>query len=155
MYMHGPYTEQVLAGCGIELCSDGVCRNGSAPVAHPTGLFNFPLNVLPDHEHLYHAERTPEWVDQWVRRYEWSDDFGSQSYYVEEWTDIVLECLRQNEERGAISNMLIHPITLYLCDHFQSLQRILEYLAAHETVHVSEALARVEGRTRGASDVAA
>ena len=91
---------------------------------------NFPINVIPDHEHLLHAERTPEWVEWWIRRYNWSDDFGPNSYDVEEWTDIVLDGLRENEARGAVSNVIIHPITLYLCDRFRSFQRILEFLSA-------------------------
>ncbi len=138
MYMHGPFTERVLHDCGIRVCSDGVQRESNRPVPHPSGILNFPLNVMPDHEHLYHAERTPEWVDWWVRRYNWSDDYGPESYYIDEWTDRVLDELRQHEEAGIVSNMLIHPITLYLCDRFHSFERILEFLAAHETVHMSE-----------------
>ncbi|RMH62055.1 MAG: hypothetical protein D6678_01955 [Zetaproteobacteria bacterium] len=140
MYMHGPHTNRLLAEEGFVLCSDGVKRDAMGPVWHQDGLYEFPLNVIPDHEHLYHAERTPEWVEWWIKRYNWSDDFGPQSYYVEEWTEIVLDCLKRNEERGAISNMIIHPITLYLCDRFKSFQRILEFLASHETIHLSEAL---------------
>lgn len=146
MYMHGPYTERVLAECGIPICSDGVVRSSIGPTRHDAGTWNFPLNVMPDHEHLFHAERTPEWVDAWVRRYNWSDDYGSRSYYVDEWTDLVLEELQQHENHGVVSNMLIHPITLYLCDRFKSFQRILEFLATHETVTMSSAVARSSSR---------
>jgi hypothetical protein len=140
MYMHGPFTERVLQECGIKICSDGVAAKVNRPIRHATGLLNFPINIIPDHEHLYHAERTPEWVAWWVRRYHWSDDFGSQSYYIDEWTELVLEGLRQNEAEGAISNMIIHPITMYLCDRFRSAERILEFLASHQTIHMSEVL---------------
>jgi hypothetical protein len=140
MYMHGPNTEAVLASCGIRVCSDGVKAASRGPERHEAGIYNFPLNVIPDHEHLYHAERTPEWVAKWQKRYRWSDDFGSASYYVEEWTDIVLDGLRRNEERGAISNMIIHPITLYLCDGFKSFRRILDFLEARRTIFMSDAL---------------
>ena len=140
MYMHGPHTEEVLADCGVELCSDGVRRAATGPERHPSGIWNFPLNVIPDHEHLYHAERTPEWVERWVKRYSWSDDFGPESYPVEEWTDIVLDNLRANEERGAVSNMIIHPITLYLCDGFRSFRRILDVLSSRPTLHLSEVI---------------
>ena len=99
MYMHGPYTEEVLSSCGIECCSDGVRAASDGPVLHRTGLWNFPLNVIPDHEHIYHAERTPEWVRRWQKRYDWSDDFGPDSYYVDEWVDRVLEGLERNEAR--------------------------------------------------------
>lgn len=141
MYMHGPGTEKVLASCGIEVCSDGVRAASRGPEWHEGGLFNLPINVIPDHEHLYHAERTSEWVETWLKRYNFSDDFGSRSYEVEEWTDLVISQLHENAERGAISTVLIHPITLYLCDRFRAFSRILDVLAGAETIFVSEALA--------------
>lgn len=143
MYMHGCYTEAALAACGIAICSDAVKKAGAGLEWHEAGIYNFPINIIPDHEHLYHAERTPEWVDWWIRRYRWSDDFGPHSYSIEEWTDLVLEGLRQNEARGVVSNLIIHPITMYLCDRFQSFQRILEYIAARETIWVTDLYERV------------
>lgn len=139
MYMHGPYTERVLAQCGIDVCSDGVERASLGPQTHPEGMLNLPINVIPDHEHLYHAERTPEWVEAWIKRYNWTDDFGPNSYYIDEWVDLALEGLRENEARGALSVMIIHPITMYLCDEFSGLKRILNYLAERQTAHVSTA----------------
>lgn len=140
MYMHGPGTEEALAACGIRICSDGVRALSRGPEPHETGLFNLPLNVIPDHEHLYHAERTHEWVEAWLARYSFSDDFGSRSYEVEEWTDLVVSQLHRNAERGALSTLIIHPITLHLCDRFRSFRRILDVLARAETIFVSETL---------------
>jgi hypothetical protein len=34
--------------------------------------------------------------------------------------------------------MLIHPITLYLCDRFRSFRRILDFIASRETVFMSD-----------------
>ncbi len=138
MYMHGPYTEKVLSECGIVICSDGVQKNSNGLQLHPDGIYNFPINIMPDHEHLIHAERTPEWIEQWQKRYNWSDDFGPDSYYVDQWSEMVLNNLKKNEEDGIISNMIIHPITLYLCDRFKTLKNILEYIGSRETVHMSE-----------------
>lgn len=137
MYMHGPFTESVLAECGIQICSDGV-RRQSRPQVDSTGLVLFPLNVIPDHEHLYHAERTPEWVEHWVKRYNWSDDFGSESYDIETWTDMVLQQLQANEAQGLISNLILHPITMYLADGFASAHRILEYIATRPQLLMAE-----------------
>ena len=134
--------DDVLASVGIELCSDGVRKQGTRPTPTRSGLLEFPLNVMPDHEHIYHAERTPEYVNWFVKRYSWSDDYGSDSYHVEEWTDRVLEELRDHESRGIPSNMLIHPITLYLADRFRSFGRILDFLASHPTHHLGELLER-------------
>lgn len=138
MYMHGPHTDRILAQCGIKLCSDGVDAKSMGPTLISDGLLRFPINVIPDHEHLFHAERTPEWVNTWVKRYHWSDDFGSASYRIEEWTDIVLDNLRANEARGAISNMIIHPITMYLCDEFRSFRKILDFIASRRSMHLDE-----------------
>ena len=87
-----------------------------------------------------------------MKRYNWSDDFGPESYPVEEWTDIVLDNLRANEERGAVSNMIIHPITLYLCDGFRSFRRILDVLSARPTLHLSEVIP-AEGASAPAPEV--
>jgi len=144
MYMHGKYTESVLTECGIKVCSDGVAKNSKGMIKHPTGIYNFHLNIMPDHEHLIHAERTPEWIAAWQKRYNWSDDFGPDSYYIKEWTDRVLQQLEHNEQNGIISNLIIHPITLYLCDKFDNFDRILEFLKNHETVFMSEILALTE-----------
>ena len=139
MYMHGQFTDSVLKSCGITVCSDGVSKiSNGLQESTEQGLFNLPLNIMPDHEHLIHAERTPQWIEQWQKRYNWSDDFGSKSYYIEEWTERVLEQLHYNEENNIISNMIIHPITLYLCDKLKSYQKILEFLASCKTVHMSE-----------------
>lgn len=153
MYMHGPHTEKILADCEIDVCSDGVVRDSNGPEYDERGVFNFPLNVMPDHEHLYHAERTPDYVRWFVDRYNWSDDYGSASYHVEDWTDRVLEELEQHAQRGVLSNMLIHPITLYLCDRFRAFQRILDFLASQPTVHMSEVvqLARNAPHTKDAA----
>lgn len=140
MYMHGPHTENVLHECGIDVCADGVQKDANGMIPHPSGLLNFPLNVMPDHEHLYHAERTPEWVKNWQKRYNWSDDYGPHSYYIEQWTERVLDELQRHEENAIISHMIIHPITMYLCDNFTCFTRILEFLASHETVHVNDVL---------------
>lgn len=138
MYMHGPWTDRVLASCGIVACSDAVQANATGPRWLPEGLFEVPINVLPDHEHLYHAERTPEWVRAWVARYHWSDDFGPASYAIGEWTERVLQGLADNEARGALSTMIVHPITMYLADRFQSFSRILALLASRHTVHMGQ-----------------
>jgi hypothetical protein len=148
MYMHSPGTEEVLAGCGMRLVSDGVRAASPGPEQHPSGLWSLPLNVMPDHEHLYHAERTPEWVASWVRRYAWSDDFGPASYPVEEWTDRVVEQLRRHAERGTLATLIVHPITLYLCDRLRSFRRILDVLAASTTLHASEVVRRAETAVR-------
>lgn len=138
MYMHGPNTEKVLKKLGIEICSDGVTKENYHLQEHPDGIYNLPINIIPDHEHIIHAERTPEWIAEWQARYNWSDDFGPDSYYIDEWAQMVLEQLKANEAEKKLSVMIIHPITMYLADKFESVKHILDYIATRETLFMGD-----------------
>ena len=143
MYMHGPETNRILAARGILACSDGVSATSRGPRWTEDGVVDVKINVMPDHEHLLHAERTPEWVAAWQKRYGFCDAFGPESYRIEEWTEIVLDQLRANEARGAVSTMIIHPITMWLCDRFASFERILDFVSRRRTEHLGDVVARL------------
>ena len=138
MYMHGKYTDDVLKELGIKVCSDGVKKDSNGLDLVSNDYFHFPINIIPDHEHLIHAERTPEWIEDWVKRYNWSDDFGSDSYPVEVWREILINQVKENEKNGILSNIIIHPITMYLCDNFKSLEIILDELKEFQFVNFSD-----------------
>jgi len=138
MYMHGPNTEELLIKNGINVCCDGVSKRSTGFKPHSSGLLNFPLNIIPDHEHLYHAERSPEWVKNWIKRYNWSDDYGSQSYYFNEWFEIFKTEVTKRESLGIVSHILIHPITIYLCQGVSGLSKIIKFLAQFESCFVRE-----------------
>ena len=138
MYMHGPHTEELLVKNGIIVCCDSVKKDSVNPSKHHTGLYNLPLNIIPDHEHLYHAERTAEWVERWQQRYNWQDDYGSESYYFEQWLDIFKQGVLEREKAGITSQILIHPITIYLAAGVEGLHKIVEFLAGFESSFVTE-----------------
>jgi len=138
MYMHGKYTDELLPELGIKICSDGVKKKSNGLELISNDYFHLPINVIPDHEHLIHAERTKEWIADWVKRYNWSDDFGSESYPIEVWRKILINQVHENERNGIISNIIIHPITMYLCDQFKSLEYILDELKQYQFINFSD-----------------
>ena len=138
MYMHGQYTDQVLPELGITICSDGVNKESNGLSLVKENYFHFPINVIPDHEHLIHAERTPEWIADWQKRYNWSDDFGPDSYPIDQWREIFLKQIHDNEKNGIVSNVILHPITMYLCDQFKSVEIILNELKKYKIVNFSD-----------------
>lgn len=138
MYMHGPHTERALAENNIFICCDHVRRYGALWEKHPSGVVNFPLNIIPDHEHLYHAERTPDWVAKWVERYDWSDDYGSESYDFSDWFEIFKREVTLREHHGVVSHILIHPITIYLCGGINALRSVVDFLSDFESMQVTE-----------------
>lgn len=142
MYLGGPNTAALLAEAGISTLSDGVRREAGFPARDAHGVWQLPINVIPDHEHLIHAERTRSWVRQWQRRYGWRDDFGPESYDVDAWCDRVLADLDRNRARGVPSVMILHPITLELADRMRSARRILDAITGDRTMFVSELSAK-------------
>ena len=58
----------------------------------------------------------------------------------------MLADLRRNEERGAISNLIVHPITMYLCDRFAGATRILDFIAKRRSARMTEVLDRERAR---------
>jgi hypothetical protein len=141
MYMHGVYTEEVLAECGIDIISDGVKKGPLQFIKDPIhDIYNLPINCIPDHEHIYHAERTPLWVKQWLERYSWEDDFGKESYYIQKWGEILIENIALNDINNSASLMLIHPLTMYLADRFNFFYQLVEFLKDQHTATLSEAL---------------
>lgn len=140
MYLGGPNTDALLRARGFVASSNIVSTTARGPSRGRSGLWNVPITVLPDHEHLFHAERTRAWVTRWQRRHRWSDAFGPESYEIDAWTDLVLAQLRANEARGALSTLIVHPITMHLCDGFDSFRKILAYLTTTQTVTMTEAV---------------
>lgn len=49
-----------------------------------------------------------------------------------------IEQLCRYEEGNILSNMLIIPITLYLCNHLRSFEKTLEFLPTHWQAHLSD-----------------
>jgi peptidoglycan/xylan/chitin deacetylase (PgdA/CDA1 family) len=134
MLFHGPNTEKILSKLNLSLCADAVKASATGPEWHEDGIYNFPMNIIPDYDHLYHADRTEEWVN----RFRWGDDFGSDSYYIDEWSDIVLKQLQQKIDANVTVNMLVHPITMYICDKFANVERILQFVGSQQNRFYSE-----------------
>lgn len=137
-YMVDPNSHELLAGHGIKLVSDDVESDAiwPRPIAH--GLISHPINVIPDHDHLYHAHRTPEYVEKANRRNYGADDFGAVSYTVEEWGEKVIEQADAIDRLGGIATVLAHPLCHYLADGFATLDRILAHFATKTTVFAGE-----------------
>jgi hypothetical protein len=140
-YFHGRNTDRLLLEAGLTSCSDAVRPVGTAPWRQDDGLVVVPMNVIPDHEHLYHGDRTPAEVERWARRYSWCDCHGSGSFDAATWTGMVLEQVEANEKAGVVSTLLLHPLCMDVLDGFRSFDRILEVISRHETCFVSDVTA--------------
>ena len=137
-YMVDPNTHELLAAHGIRLVSDVTEKNNLWPKRIEHGLINHPLNCIPDHDHLYHAHRTPEYVEQVNARGYGADEFGAVSYSIEEWGKLVLEQARAIDDQGGIATILAHPLCMYLADGFKTLETLLQFIANRKNIWARE-----------------
>ncbi len=137
MYVHGPNTDKILSRHGIKICSDEVKAAGRGPVWN-SSIYTFPINIIPDFDHLYHAHRTEKWVTWYVDKFNYVDDFGTQSYYIDQWGDIVIKQLKTKVSEDITANVLIHPMSQYISDQFSCLEEILRYIGTKDNCTYNE-----------------
>lgn len=130
-YRHDRHTAALLASHGITHFSDAVEPDGE--VRREDGLTVVPINTPPDHEHVYHAFRTPEFVAD----DDFEGPFGSESWTVDRWADRVTDAVARHRDRGRSATVLTHPSCMKLADDFEAFESLVERLADRPTVRLA------------------
>jgi hypothetical protein len=116
-------TYDLMAAHGLRVTSDAIDSETLWPVRIDAGIVSHPINVIPDHDHLYHAHRTPEYVAEANARGYGADAFGAVSYSIEQWGDVALSQALAIDERGGVATVLCHPLCMWLADRFRTFER--------------------------------
>ncbi len=136
-YIRDDNTPGLLAQAGVRVLSDEVASTKTGPEPMPEGVVSLPINVVPDHEHLYHAHRTPERVAQ--RAQDTPGDFPSESYTPAEWLDQATQQIERIDAAGGVATILAHPLCMYLADRFETFEKLCDRLATKESVFAGQA----------------
>ena len=139
-------TYPILAELGIRYISDEIAWDKHLPEEAGTGLISHPLNVIMDHDHLYHAHRTVPYVARQQTDWPLKDDPTSESYAIEQWAEIVEEQVDAIEKKDGVATVLMHPLCMYVADGFATMRRLLRRFADSQTVWARETGAYVPGR---------
>lgn len=132
-YRHDGNTATLLADHDITHFSDAV--GPDEPLRRTDDLTIVPVNTPPDHEHVYHAFRTPEFVAD----DEFSGPFGDESYPVDEWLDWVLDEVEDRVASGTPATVLAHPACMVLADDLNAFEQLCRRLAeTDEQVHLTD-----------------
>lgn len=132
------HTGRLLAARGIRFISDEISARKILPEMTPDGLVSHPINVIPDHDHLFHAHRDVEFVRKAKISGYGADEFGSDSLEVSAWGDAVLERVAEMEKAGGLATILMHPACMYLADGFRTAERVLAGLAGLKSITAAE-----------------
>lgn len=132
-YRHDRHTTKLLVDIGLTHFSDIV--GPDERVRSEDGLTVVPVNTPPDHEHVYHAFRTPG--SKAVEQFE--GPFGGESVSVEEWVTWVLDCLESVQAEESVATVLAHPACLWLTDEFEAFRSLcLSVATNHGTRHLGD-----------------
>lgn len=136
-YRHDRYTVPLLYKNGISIISDDVNPNNLFPTVMNNGLISLPINIMPDHDHIYHAGLTPDnTVDYSLRR----SKFPSKLYQPHRWFEIIQRQIQTVVNRGGIATLLVHPACMYIIDKFNIYEELCKFLTDFETITVSQVI---------------
>ena len=136
-YQRDAETPRLLADHGVEAWSDEVDLNRPGPYRHPTGVAVLPMNTLPDHEHMFHGDLTPEAL---------GDDSGREVYTPAEWCDRVCRQTAAVVEAGGTATILAHPLCLKVADDWATFERLCAFVARFPSITAIQAAQRLEPR---------
>lgn len=122
-YRHDGNTAPLLADHGFTHVSDAV--GPDEPVREEAGLTVVPVNTPPDHEHIYHAFRTPEFVAE----SDFEGPFGTESFEVDAWGEWVWEAIEARVDAGQPATVLAHPACMALADDLANFEDLCDRIA--------------------------
>lgn len=131
-YRHDERTPWLLSDQGITHFSDAV--GPRQQVRREAGLCIVPVNTPPDHEHVYHAFRTPEFVADSG----FEGPFGRESVTIDAWVDWTLDTAEDLLTDSGVATVLAHPACMDLADDLDGFERLCREVSDHELVQVSE-----------------
>ena len=124
-YRHDRHTATLLADAGITHFSDSV--GPDERVRQEDGVTVVPVNTPPDHEHIYHAFRTPEFV----AANEFEGPFGSDSYDADRWLDWICDTIADVSKAGQPATVLAHPACMELADGLATFSQLCSHIDDH------------------------
>lgn len=130
-YRHDGNTISILCDHGITHFSDAV--GPDEQVRREGGTTVVPVNTPPDHEHVYHAFRTSEFVAE----DNFEGPFGSDARQVDEWFDWVLDAVERHSADLEPATVLAHPACMDLADGLDTFEHLCRVLGERPTVTLS------------------
>ena len=137
-YLSDNRTFMILEKHGIKVILDEVNKKKLKPTKIGN-LISLPINVMPDHEHIYHGERSEEHVNDLIKK-GWVDSFTNKSYTIQEYYEIAKSQIEEIERKNGLATILLHPICMKIADNFKTFGKLCEFICNYETIWTSDVL---------------
>lgn len=133
-YRYDKNTYELLSQNGIKFISDEVDPKKIHP-SEVNGLTSVPINVMPDHDHIYHGEIKPETVES---RFLGRSSFPPDLYSAEDWLELVENQISSMCGKEGTATILAHPACMKIIDDFEIFRELCDFLASYNSVFISE-----------------
>ncbi len=131
-YRSDEITWKLLEKNGIKIFSDELNPNRIKPYKIKNSkLISLPLNVMPDHEHLYHGNRTPQHVRKEIKRGR-KYKFTQESYHIDKYFEIIKKQIKEIKEKGGVATVLLHPACMKVADNFKQFKEFCEWIEEND-----------------------
>jgi hypothetical protein len=124
-YRHDCNTNRLLEMNEIQVVSNEVNNYGRFQKIL-TNLYSLPINVLPDHDHLYHGTYTK------------NNLISPERYVPEKWLEHAISQTDFLVKSGEIATLLVHPTCMKIADNFMVFDRLCKYIRKYTSVFVSD-----------------
>jgi len=134
-------TLELLEGQGIRVVSDAVEKKINPYRLKGLSLTSLPINVLPDHDHVFHGYLTEEASKIIVARKSWRDCFTAKAFDTSRYFELVKQGIERIEEKGGVATLLLHPRCMKMADDFKQFRQFCKWVEGKgfETVLCKEA----------------
>ena len=129
-YRHDRNTRLLLEETGISYFSDICSPKFTRPFMNGA-LWNVPINILPDHDFIYHGKRMPGKFNEAAL---FRSNFKTGAMWISEWFEKIKEQIKLILKDGGLATVLVHPACMEVCDGFKTFKRLCRFLAQHESL---------------------
>jgi len=133
-YRHDKNTPKLLKKAGIQYFSDIVSPKYMGPFQKGS-LYYVPINVLPDHDYIYHGSRLPGTFDESCLL---SSEFRTKAMSVDQWLVTVKVQVKKTINGSGLATILAHPSCMEICDNFRTFEKLCQFISQYKTVYMKE-----------------
>lgn len=133
-YRNDRNTPSLLLNNGIKCYSDIASPSYKKPFTK-NGIVYVPINVLPDHDYMYHGNRRPGFFDETPLA---KSNFKTTAMPPEKWLETVKKQVSEIVSAGGIATILAHPACMEIADGFVVFEQLCKFLSKFPSAHVCE-----------------
>ena len=123
-YRHDKNTRKILKSHEIQYFSDVLSNNRGQPQRNG-GIIDVPINILPDHDYVFHGSRTPDTINPEILL---KTQFATPPMYKEAWLKKIKKEIKYIISENGVATILTHPACMEVFDEYETFKKLCNFL---------------------------